>query len=296
MVVLYHPNADPGALIEQLLGQLTRTLSLLILADNTSNTHPALQALRAQPGLVLLATRNRGGLAGAYNQAIAHLTAQHPEITHLVLLDEDSDAAGLGAFLTDTDVMALLADEHTAAVAPAYVDRATGLRGKHIELGRFQLRYLPRQFEGLRRVAFVIGSRSVWRMAALQRLGNFSEALAVDHVDTEYCLRARAAALAIYVHGSHEFLHAIGARRRYRFMGRDLQAGGHSAARRYLIGRNTACLGRSMLWREPAFALLCLARLLYEALGIIKVEERRLPKLAALLRGAWVGLLNWRLP
>ena len=65
----------------------------------------------------------------------------------------------------------------------------------------------------------------------------------------------------------------------------------HGPERRYLIGRNTAWLGRAHLWREPAFAFLCLSRLGYEALGICLAEDQRLSKLLALLRGALVGAL-----
>jgi len=65
----------------------------------------------------------------------------------------------------------------------------------------------------------------------------------------------------VYVHGSHEFPHSIGERRRYRFMGMKVQSGGHAPARRYLLGRSTLWPARQWLWREPAFATLCLLRL-----------------------------------
>jgi rhamnosyltransferase len=113
-------------------------------------------------------------------------------------------------------------------------------------------------------VAFVINSMSVWRWLRCAQIGRFNEALAIDHVDTEYCLRARACGLS-----------DVGARRsRIRpcdrrapalpVSGREMQAGGHSPDRRYLIGRNTAWLARDWLWREPAFAFLCGTRLAYE--------------------------------
>ena len=47
--------------------------------------------------------------------------------------------------------------------------------------------------------------------------------------------------------------------------------------------------------REPAFAALCVARLAYEAFGIVKVESDRIVKLWALLRGIMVGLLTIRM-
>lgn len=296
IVVVYRPDADPHALIAQLRSSVGQT----IVVDNSAAGHPALVGLKPADDLHILANRNRGGLAGAYNLACAHLQAMplgqgQPAIGQVVLLDEDSDAGTLGALLSDPAVQALLASETTAAVAPAYRERATGLRGKHIQLQRWRLRYLPRRFDVIEPVSFVINSMSVWRMAALRRIGPFNEGLRIDHVDTEYCLRARQAGLAVYVAGRHEFDHSIGERQRFVLFGREMQAGGHAPARRYLIGRNTAWLMRSYLWREPAFAFLCLTRLAYEAVGITMAETHRFAKLRALLGGAVVGLLSRRL-
>lgn len=295
IVVVYRPEADPKPLIAQLRATVAKT----VVVDNSASGHPALADLMPGPDLSILSNRNRGGLAGAYNLACAQLlsttTGYAPVIEQVVLLDEDSDAATLGALLADPEVQTLLRADSTAAVAPAYRERATGLRGKHIQLQRWRLRYLPRQFEVIEPVSFVINSMSVWRVAALRRIGPFNEGLRIDHVDTEYCLRARQAGLSIHVAGRHEFAHSIGERQRYTLFGRELQAGGHAPARRYLIGRNTAWLMRRYLWREPAFAFLCFTRLAYEAVGITMAETSRVAKLRALLGGAVVGLLSRRL-
>lgn len=289
VLVVYHP---PGPL-ERTLQSLARTVAVTVLVDNSEQGHGHLPALAARHGAIVLKVGNRGGLAGAYNAAIAHLQKEHAGVIDwVVLLDDDSDPTVLGVFLRDPAVVRQLRDVRTAAVAPAYRDRATGLRGKYIELDRFRLNYLSRQFTDMRPVAFVINSMSVWRMAALEQVGRFNEALAVDHVDTEYCLRARTSALSIWVHGGHVFDHAIGQRRKFRIFGRDMQAGGHSPQRRALIGRNTAWLARTWLWREPAFAFLCLTRLAYEVVGITLVEDEKPAKLAALLRGALAGLFG----
>ena len=291
VVVVFRPETDPRPLLAQLRG----FVALTIVADNSKLGHPALVDLPSRLDCSHLHTRNQGGLAGAYNQAIALIGKQAPHITHIVFLDEDSDASGLGRLLADREVCHALNQIDTAAVAPAYVDRATGLRGRYIDLQRWRIRHLPRVFDGLRQVAFVINSMSIWRLDALRRIGRFNEGLAIDHVDTEACLRARRAGLGVFVHGSHEFLHSIGQRRRFTLLGHEMQAGGHAPARRYLIGRNTAWLGRNHLVREPAFAALCVARLAYEAFGIVKVESDRIVKLWALLRCIMVGLLTIRM-
>lgn len=277
--------------VQHKLPALRAVLPQVLLVDNGAQPDTALQAQASALGVQYLHNANQGGLAGAYNRALQVLQAGPVPVQQVLFLDEDSDTANLQAFLLDPLVQQQLARPETAAVSPAYRDRATGLRGRYMWLQRWRLGFFPREFEDLREVAFVINSMSVWRMAALQRLGPYNEGLAVDHVDTEYCLRARAAGLHVYVHGSHEFPHAIGQRQRYRFLGMEVQSGGHGPQRRRMIGRNTLHLARRWCWREPAFAALCLLRLSYEAIGIMLVEDRAAAKLLALLGGAARGLL-----
>lgn len=273
-----------------MLRRLQQWLPQVVVVDNGTQVHIGLQALCNSLGAHYLHGANAGGLAGAYNRARQRLDTLPQRPQTVLFLDEDSDIETLPAFLADAETRRGLGRPDTAAISPAYRDRATGLRGRYMWLRRFRLGFNPREFEGMREVAFVINSMSVWRVEALQQIGPFNEGLAIDHVDTEYCLRARACGLRVYVHGSHEFPHAIGERRRYRFLGMDVQAGGHGPARRYLIGRNTMWLARQWLWREPAFAALCLLRLSYEAIGIVTVEDRAGAKLGALLRGVASGL------
>lgn len=286
--------------LQPALAALTALLARVVLVDN--NEAPSAELARqasAVGGVELLHQGNRGGLAGAYNRALRHLqeavdAAALTPPRQIVFVDQDSDPAVLGAFLADPEVRALLARDDVAAVAPAYRDRATALRARYVELGHWRLQHLPREFSGLRQVAFVVNSMSVWRSAALAQLGDFDEQLAIDHVDTEHCLRARQQGLSIWVHGNHVFAHAIGQRRRYRLLGRELQATGHGPARRRLIGRNTVLLMKRWGWREPAFARLCLLRLAYEAAGIVLAEDQRACKLAALLGGSVQGLFARR--
>lgn len=291
VLVVFHPESQPAPMADR----LSASVGHVVLVDNSPHGHPALAMLPARAHVHVLRNANRGGLAGAYNRAREALAQLAPDVTQLVFVDEDSDTEVLDRFLADPEVQARLADPRTAAVAPAYCDRATGLRGKHMLLSRWRWHGLPRRFEGLRPVSFLINSMSVWRRAALDQLGPCDEGLRIDHVDTEYCLRARRAGLSLWLHGSHEFRHAIGERRRFRLLGVEMQAGGHPPARRYLIGRNTAWLARRSLWREPAFTALCIARLAYEAVGIVMAEPDRGPKLRSLLRGAFTGLLSRRL-
>ena len=285
VLVVFDTNSDPAPILRSVLHLLDR----LVVVDNSADGHPALAPWRDEPRIAFIHHRNRGGLAGAYNAALQWLGQHAAQTTHVVFIDEDSDASVLRAFLADAGVSRKLTDPSTAAVAPAHRDRATGLRARHMVLRRWSWRYLPREVCGLHQVAFVINSMSVWRIDALRRIGAYNEWLGVDHVDTEYCLRARRQGLTVYLHGDFEFAQSIGERQAYRLLGRELQSGGHGPARRQGIGRNTAYLGRAYAAREPAFSALCVARLVYECAGIVLVEDNRWNKLRSLLAGALTG-------
>ena len=286
VVVVYQQPQGIGPALQQ----LSNMLATVLVVDNAEQPCPGLRETTHELQCSYLHGANVGGLAGAYNSALTWLKVHQPAAQQVVFLDEDSDPASLAAFLQDGHTRAALARSDTAAVSPAYRDRATGLRGRYMWLQRFKLGFNPREFSDLRDVAFLINSMSVWRLAAIAHIGAFNEGLAVDHVDTEFCLRARQQGLHLYVNGSFEFPHSIGERKRYKFFGMEVQAGGHTPQRRYMIGRNTAWLARRWLLREPAFAALCAARLVYEAVGISLAEPRAGAKLWALVRGVASGL------
>ena len=54
------------------------------------------------PTLTLLQNRNVDGLAGAYNQALKIIETHYSDITHIIFLDDDSDASTLGEFINAT--------------------------------------------------------------------------------------------------------------------------------------------------------------------------------------------------
>lgn len=282
VLVLFEPQADPARTLRAVLG----VVGQVILVDNAPDGHPMAAAWREEARVCVVANANRGGLAGAYNAARRWLEQHSPSTSHVTFIDDDSDATVLGAFLADPGVAEALARADTAAVAPAHRDRATGLRARHLLLSRFGWRQLPREVAGLQRVSFVINSMSVWRIAALQRIGAHNEWLAVDHVDTEYCIRAQRLGFKVYLHGDYQFAQSIGYRRAYRLLGHELQSGGHSAQRRHSIGRTTTWLAFTYLPTYPAFTALCTTRLIYESVGILMVEDEKLTKLSALAAGA----------
>ena len=279
-----------GTLEPKALAAVAGLVGTVLIVDNHASARSELADGCRSAGAAYLHHGNFGQLAGAYNLALQWLQEHCPATEQVLFLDEDSDASRLASFLRDPRTERTLAHSGVAAVSAAYRDRATGMRAAYLELGRWQLRYLPREFSGLREVAFLINSMSLWKLEALRALGPFDEQLGLDGIDTEMCLRARHAGMRLFVNGDHLFDHSIGQRRRFTLWGRAMQSSGHSPGRRWQMARNTVWLARREWRREPRFAWLCLQRLTYEALGVVMVESDRGAKLRALARGAWAGL------
>ncbi len=287
VTVAYSEERDPLAALER----LAPFVDHVILVDNTASGHPKLAGRGSHERLTILANANKGGLAGAYNAALDRVRAAHPDATHVLFLDDDTDTSGVASLLGSAAIRQWAARDDVAATAPAYVDRATGIRLAPIRLSRFRYRVLSRHLQEPTEVAFLINSMSLWRVGALRRIGPYDERLAVDHIDTDYCLRAGILGYKLMLIPALTFEHSIGRRRKYELFGRTLQSGGHSPARREMIGRNTAVLAMRYGKRYPAFAMLCLTRLFYECLGIVIAEDRRTPKLWSLAKGAFCGAL-----
>lgn len=287
ILVCFDPARSPRDAVDRLATIVDST----IIVDNRKGGHPALHALD-RPQVTILRNDNIGGLAGAYNRALSWIAEYQREITHILFVDDDSDLAALDAFLRSEATREVAAHSSVAAVAPVYRDKRTGLRGRHIQLDRFRFRFLPREQTTPVDVAFVINSMSLWRVDVLTRLGPYSVALGVDHIDTEYAMRAKRAGFRIVLNAGVEFLHEIGERRSYKLFGKTVQSGGHGADRRFLIGRNTVIVAKKHGFAYPAFMLLCLQRLCYESLGILIAENSKAAKLSGLWRGALRGLVT----
>lgn len=287
-VVVAYAHADT---LPARLAVLRDFVARIVVVDNTPDQTLDVAAFGDEECCKVVRNGNIGGLAGAYNRAIEEISSW-PRIPESVLfLDDDTDFAAAGPFLISPVTRAATADFGVAAVAPAYVDPTTGISGAPIRLSRWTWQALPRTLSEPTEVSFLINSMSLWKWSALQRIGSYRSDLGVDHVDTDYCLRAQALGYRLILNPAVKFLHPIGARQSYRFFGKTFQAGGHSAVRRRSIARNTVLLAWQYGRRWPSFALLCLSRLAYEALGIVMAESDKLAKLRALVAGMFAGLI-----
>jgi rhamnosyltransferase len=288
ILVVYDQTINPASSISK----LTSTLRSLIIVDNTVDGHPKLEKTLKTPNTIVLKNKNEGGLAGAYNRALGWIEKNRPEATHVIFIDDDTDHTNLAEFLASEYTITEISRPDVAAVAPSYVERETGIRATHIQLKRFTYQTLPRDLTKTTEVSFIINSMSLWRIDAIREIGQFSTLLKVDRIDIDYCIRAAVKGFKVFVNPHISFIHSIGKRQKYTFLGKTLQSGGHSPARREMIGKNTVILGIKYATKFPSFAILCLAHLVYEITGIIIAEKDKTKKTTALIKGILIGIIS----
>ncbi|WP_323120129.1 glycosyltransferase family 2 protein [Burkholderia alba] len=284
LIILFHPT---GEQLERIVA-LRRAADALVVVDNSPRPDPHARALAEREGIALLHHGNRGGIAGAFNVGLAALFGQGADA--VALFDQDSAVpapffpmmrelcAGFGArpFIAGPRIF----DENDGRFLPELMTSGVTVRRVPMEAGA-----------RMQRCAFLISSGSVLSRAAFERLGRFDEALFIDHVDTEYCLRALARDVPLYVVPSLVLPHRIGARQRHRLGPLRITSMNHPWYRRYYSARNAVQLGMQYGLRFPVAVVPSLLTV-WQIVQIVLCERDKLAKLNGILVGVADGLLG----
>ncbi len=288
VIVTYHPEPQQ---VQRQLDALSPQVAELIVVDNGS-TAAELAPLRARAAaeatLSVLELGSNRGVGCAQNCGIEHAIARGA--SHVLLMDQDSVPAGdLVAWLLQA-----LDAPSVAAAGPRIYDPRT----------RSSLDFLAKTTTGYRRLSLpetstaaidvdhLIASGCLIPSAVLARIGLMDETLFIDAVDTDWCLRARAAGLRLVAEGRAVLEHSLGSRStRVRFGGRVRTLAFHPPLRQYYIFRNNLLLCRrphaDRAWRRHIAKVLPRRFVLYLVLGPRRFAYLR--EIAAGIRDAVLG-------
>jgi rhamnosyltransferase len=145
------------------------------------------------------------GLGGAYNLGVEWARAR--DATHILLLDQDSVPA--------LSMVSALLEAHSktgrvAATGPLWRDSRSGEDGFFARpVRRGARKYKPAAGEVVE-VDFLISSGSLISLGALAEIGSFDETLFIEHVDTDWTLRARAKGFRLLGVADARLDHAFG--------------------------------------------------------------------------------------
>jgi len=265
VVVAYHPErARFAALLAALAGQV----EAIVVADNGGDV--------VAPGCMVLAQPGNVGVAAAQNAGIRAALAARADA--VLLLDHDSIPA--------PDMVARLRDaltEGVAAAGPVYRDEDAGTDSWFVRFGRFGFeRERCSQARGTVEADFLIASGTLLSARALREVGEMDEGLFIDHVDTDWCLRARAKGWRLVGACAARMSHRLGERAVTVAGGRPFYV--HGPARHYYTFRNSALLHRRP-YAPAHWAFADRVRLLKLLVAMALFAPPRLTNLGAALRG-----------
>ncbi|MEX0374604.1 glycosyltransferase family 2 protein [Spiribacter pallidus] len=289
VVVGYRVDSDGLAeLIDRLQSVCSATIVVINKADKAQRT--ALP--EAHPAVDWLFNEDNRGLAFAQNQGLAR--ARNHGVDAVLLLDQDTLPTAEG-IETLAGVLARRFNdgERVAAVGPAYHQPNGGEWPGFVVYRPWGFsRVHPRGERAEVAVDFLIASGSLIPVAALDDVGDMDEGLFIDHVDTEWCLRARARGWSLVGVPTVSFSHCLGERQRRVWLGRWRSVAVYPPWRYYMMMRNSVLLyrraGLSGLWKWGD---------VWRSLGLLAwvglAGPRREASLSAMVRGAvdgWHGM------
>jgi rhamnosyltransferase len=243
VVVSYHPQV---ADLARTLAALSPQVETVFIVDNGSgeDTVLELRALVAGRNAELVEFPTNRGIAAAQNAALQR--AQDVGMDFLVLFDDDSlPAPDLVAQLAHAFRIQHDAGARVAAVGPQWVDARTGRRGNFYRIQRGRIVGVVPTDSAPIEVDFLIASGTLLSLQAVRAIGAMREDYFIDHVDTEWCVRAARAGWKLYGTSAARLTHALGDAGKRIWLGRWREVALHSPVRNYYEVRNTLLLMRT---------------------------------------------------
>lgn len=238
VVVTYCPDITKLAdVIRAIAPQVRR----IMVVDNGSprSSVAELRVTCAQYGEILIELPVNVGIAAAQNRGIAELLREGCD--YVLLLDHDSvPAIEMVSELVRADRSLRLSGHAVGAVGPVCEDARTGAQWPFVRLEKGRVRRVAcSQSCPVLKTDFLIASGSLIHRETFQTVGMMNEAFFIDHVDTEWCLRASAAGYSLFGVCAARLDHELGDRIVRLWMLRWRAVPVHTPVRMYYMFRNT---------------------------------------------------------
>ena len=193
VVVTYEPELKN---FQRVLAALEPQVQRIIVVDNHSPQHETLQAItQVQSSAQFLPLEANMGVAHALNIGIEAALSQHAQF--VLLMDQDSIATkGMVQKLLTGYWKLMQRGCHVAAVGPKLRDANSRSRSYHRRFALWRVTRAPRsQSDEPVCVDYLITSGSLIPAQVIRDIGSMDASLFIDHVDTEWILRAKAKGL-----------------------------------------------------------------------------------------------------
>ncbi len=289
IVVTYQPSFKA---LTELLTALQTQVAHIVVVDNASDTSVSDWLADNHKNVSCITLDKNDGIGKAQNVGMEW--AKQHAASHVLLCDQDSVPR-------DDMVVALLSAEsdaiaegvNVAAVGPRYHNPIDNSLSGFVIFNRLHFsRVTCDTKQNFIPCAFVIASGCLIRMSCIEAIGGMDEELFIDHVDTDWCLRAHSRNYQI-IGACHAVMqHDLGESRvDVNLLGRRRQVSVHHPYRQYYVLRNSILLYQKSYtsWRWIGGDLI---RLIQRFFFFSLFKGPRWQNFSMMIRGIRDGLLR----
>lgn len=288
VIVTYRPASSRLSL---LLLSLVQQVDEIVVVDNGSSSEILtwFSDFKSEVPIKVFPLGKNKGIAFAQNIGIQY--AKQRSADYVILFDHDSEPApDMLQKLREVALAKMSNGLAVGAVAPIYRSAEDDTLSGFVRLGWFGFeRVYCTQPGDVVEADFLIASGSLIPMTTIAAVGGMEEGLFIDHVDTEWCLRAKSKGFHLYGACGALMTHQLGERRKRVWFLRWRSVPYHSPFRYYYIFRNSMRLLRRpympLRWKVADMAR-CLRSIIF--FGLFSSE--RLACLKMMYRGFKDGL------
>jgi rhamnosyltransferase len=290
IVVTYHPELP---ILESVLDAVASQVSAVVIVDNGSDRETVgwLSERACQGGVHVLPLEQNLGLGAAHNRGIEW--ARSGGYRYVLILDQDSiPSTGMVERLVRASQQLRGTSHRVAAVGPRYLDPVSGRTSFFVRFGRLSFRRLWCGGDSPDQVVetdFLISSGLLASVDALDEIGPMDETLFIDHVDTEWFLRARTKGFKAFGVCDAVMTHKLGSDTISVWAGRWRSVAVRSPLRHYYAVRNSFLLYRRQ-YAPGNWILNDAVRLLQMFCFYSLFTPPRLQQAGMMLKGAWHGI------
>jgi rhamnosyltransferase len=263
VLVTYYPDLD---LLEECLCALAKQVEYVFLVDNGSLNINELSVANlnknANVNLELIKLTQNIGVGGGLNTGINR--ARDQGFSYVLLMDQDSvPMPNMVKLLHENKMELENGGFQVAATGPRFCD-SSGKNLSHFSRYSFWGTQRLECNEGTKSVMVdtLISSGTLLSFSAIDQIGLMDETLFIDHVDTEWCLRAKLAGWSVFGICDAYMRHSLGDKRQKIWFLRWRYISYHLPFRYFYIFRNSVILMRrpyiSLAWKLYCFNQLCM--------------------------------------
>ncbi|MES9902897.1 MAG: glycosyltransferase family 2 protein [Sedimenticola sp.] len=279
VIVTYHPDPD----FPEHLARIVKQVGQVVVVDNYSDSASVamLQDVCVRLKSKLILNDYNMGLATALNQGVN--LAHDMNFTWTLLFDQDT---------APTDAMVKV----FAAVYKQFPDKGRlaliGANYSALRSGRIRNRIESDHVSGWVEKKTIITSGSLLRLSLFKVIGPFRSEFFIDHIDHEYCLRARSEGFRVIMTQEPTMAHSIGAPSTHQLLWKSIRTTNHSALRQYYMMRNHIVLSREYAFKEPGWVITTLYSSMKSIFLMILFEKEKLVKMKFIILGIMDGLTS----